>query len=200
MARPASLDHISITERVSYRIVALIRHPLFVVAYTAGTAYWWLSHPPTNGWLQAFHDDTYPWAMWTSLASLLALWIESSVGISQYYQAKRDALAAAKQSEMIRAMHAQSLAIAAALEHVLAAEGAQERHAQEVLGALRDLADRINEGASHCATLSGDSPQTCRALNCCRCQTSTEGTKPSMATHGNAASNGSSPRTIASRP
>lgn len=70
-----------------------------MLAYTAGTAAWWLSHPPTGGWAQAFADDAYPWPAWTSCASLLALWIESAVGVSQYYAARRDAVRAAHDAE-----------------------------------------------------------------------------------------------------
>jgi hypothetical protein len=82
-----------------------------VLGYTAATAYWWLSHPPANGWSHAFTDDAYPWPFWTAGASLLALWIESSVGIAQYYAAQRDAVQAARTAELMNAVAAQTEAI-----------------------------------------------------------------------------------------
>ncbi|MHB1778088.1 MAG: hypothetical protein ACYCU7_19210, partial [Acidimicrobiales bacterium] len=104
----------------------VIRHPLFVLAYTAGTVYWWASHPPSGGWTQAFTADAYPWPAWTSLASLMALWIESSVGIAQYYAARRDAVQAAREAELMRAVAVQSDAIAGMLQAVKAWTDRQE--------------------------------------------------------------------------
>ena len=117
MAAPLT-PRISLTERISTAAVRVIRHPLFVVAYCSATAFWWLSHPPANGWANAFNDDAFPWPMWTSLASLLALLIESAVGIGQYYAGKRDAVQAARTAELMRATAAQSEAIVALLREV----------------------------------------------------------------------------------
>lgn len=112
-------------ERLSFAVVRLIRSPWFIGWYTLGTLAWWLSHPPANGWANAFRDDAYPWPLWTSAASLLALWIESAVGVGQYLQQKRDAIAAERQAAMMRAIATQTNAIA------------------EALGTLRRIADAL---------------------------------------------------------
>lgn len=107
----ARVERRSLTERIASAAVRVIRSPWFVVGYTAGTFYWWASHPPPGGWVHAFSADAYPWPAWTSAASLLALWIESAVGLSTYYAARRDAVQAARTAELMRAVAAQSDAI-----------------------------------------------------------------------------------------
>lgn len=139
MAGRAPVTRLSLTERLSTAVVRVIRHPGFVLAYTAGTAYWWLSHPPAGGWAQAFSADAYPWPAWTSCASLLALWIESAVGISQFYSGRRDAVAAARTAELMRATAAQSEAQTLALGRMQAMEEAQARRDEAMAAQMRAL-------------------------------------------------------------
>jgi hypothetical protein len=98
-----------LVDRLIDFVPRVIRHPVFPVLYTIGTAYWWWAHPPQNGWASAFRDDAYPWPMWTSLASLMALWIESAIGLWTWRQTAKDAEAA-------RALAAQNAAVLALLE------------------------------------------------------------------------------------
>lgn len=136
-----SPDRLSFIERVSSAVVEVIRHPFFVLFYTGGTVFWWTRHPPPGGWMHAFTDDAYPWGMWTSLASLLALWIESAVGISQRFQAKRDAVAAARMAALLDAVAAQSQAIVALLQASGAADARVAAAVARIEALERDAAE-----------------------------------------------------------
>lgn len=139
-------DDLTPYERFAFFLVRVIRNPYFIAFYSLGTFAWWYAHPPQGGWAQAFNADAYPWPAWTSAASLLALWIESAVGVGQYLQQRRDLQAAARQEAMLRALTIDTEATEAtlaAVQTLLKRDGESLCRVESGLRILSAQVDRI---------------------------------------------------------
>jgi hypothetical protein len=80
---PVTGDVLTRSERVSWAVQGVIRRWLFLMVFTALTIAWWAC--PT-----LFGDPGRTW--WNLVASYMAIFIESVVGIAMFSQTRRDAL------------------------------------------------------------------------------------------------------------
>jgi len=80
---PDTGDILTFSEQISWTIQSAIRNWLFVIAWTATTAVWWIK----PSW---FGDDK-SYIHWMNLASWLAVTVELIIGIAMIGQTKRDA-------------------------------------------------------------------------------------------------------------
>lgn len=76
-------DELNFSDRVSWRAQGIIRRWTFIVTVTLVSVFWWLQPG-------LFHDPNL--TKWNAGASLMALIIESVVGIGMFNQTTRDAL------------------------------------------------------------------------------------------------------------
>jgi hypothetical protein len=76
-------DSLTLAEHISWIIQGIIRRWAFLVVFTLVTIVWWIK----PGW---FGDPGRTW--WNLIASYMAIFIESTVGIAMYSQTRRDAL------------------------------------------------------------------------------------------------------------
>lgn len=84
---PVTGDQLSFSEQVSWFLQGIIRRWPTVVFYIVGSALWW--HANGLDFRNLLHDPDL--AHWNVLASLMAIVIESIVGIAMFSQTKRDA-------------------------------------------------------------------------------------------------------------
>ena len=119
---PTTGDLLSVSDQVSLVAQSVIRRWSFIGAVVVLTAAWWT-------WPRAFGDPTGTPLHWNLLASLMALVIESVVGIGMFSSGKRDAvilrqvranetvaLVALARIEAIEANHDETLRLLSRLE------------------------------------------------------------------------------------
>jgi hypothetical protein len=82
---PNTGDMLSTSDRISWFLQGLIRHWWFIIGNVVLSVVWW-AHPHWFG-------DTQDYPRWMALYSLLAVVIESVVGLGMFGQTKRDAAA-----------------------------------------------------------------------------------------------------------
>lgn len=79
---PITGDPLTWQEHMSWRIQGVIRHWAFIITFTFATI---------TAWIVGF---SHAWVLlwWNLLASYLAIFVESIVGISMFSQTRRDAV------------------------------------------------------------------------------------------------------------
>lgn len=82
---PLTGDLLSFSDRISYFAQNIIRRWTWVIFNICLSIFWWIN----PGF---FHDDAATLFRWMALYSLLAIVVESVVGIGQYASNKRDAV------------------------------------------------------------------------------------------------------------
>lgn len=79
---PVTGDKLTWQEHTSWRIQGIIRHWAFLIIFTLATATAWL--------IGTAHAQVLLW--WNLVASYMAIFVESIVGISMFSQTRRDAV------------------------------------------------------------------------------------------------------------
>jgi hypothetical protein len=125
---PETGDALTLSERISWVIQGLFRRWTFVLLNVALSLFWW-THPTI------FHDDG-SLTRWMAVYSLLAVVIESVVGIAMFGQAKRDA-------RVLRETHAEVSELRRLLLGVRTSQARQLKLARVNDIAVTDLDNRI---------------------------------------------------------